>query len=104
MHTCGVAACSVAEQLSLVHAGRVGVMHARGQGGSNEQRPEEKKTFNTKPLKIKQGEMSPDTGSTLYPSNLLCSQLPAPAISRGATGGHAGAIFAPLAPFLATAL
>lgn len=53
--------------------------------------------------KKKQKETSPDTGSALYPSNLLCSQLPAPAIRRGATGGHIGAIFAPMAPFLATA-
>lgn len=61
------------------------------------------KVFNTKPLKKKKRETSPDTGSTLYPSNLLCSQLPAPAIRRGATGGHIGAIFAPMAPVLTTA-
>lgn len=64
---------------------------------------EEEESFQHKtPLK-KESETSPDTGSALYPSNLLCSQLPAPAIRRGATGGHIGAILAPMAPFLATA-
>lgn len=62
----------------------------------------EKKSFQHIQKK-KQKETSPDTGSALYPSNLLCSQLPAPAIRRGATGGHIEAIFAPMAPFLATA-
>lgn len=75
-------------------------MHARGRGGSNKQK-EKKKSFQRKTPENK--ETSPDTGSTLYPSNLLCSQLPAPAIRGGATGGHIGAIFAPMAPFLATA-
>lgn len=65
---------------------------------------EGEKLFNAKPLKIKKrNKTSPDTGSILYPSNLLCSQLPAPAIWGGATGGHIGAIFAPMAPFLAPA-
>lgn len=38
-------------------------------------------------------DTSPNSGS-LCPSNLLCSNLPA--ITRGATGGHVGAISAPI--------
>lgn len=73
----------------------VGAMHAGGQGGSNKQkrRRRRRKVSNTKPLQIKEETRSPSLAPTLYPSNLLCSQLPAPAIRRGATGGHIGAIF-----------
>lgn len=77
-------------------------VHAGGQGGSNKQRAEEE-NFQHKTTQNRKKETSADTGSTLDPSNLLCSQLPAPAISRGATGGHTGTSFTPLAPFLATA-
>lgn len=84
----------------------VGAMHAGGQGGSNKQkrRRRRRKVSNTKPLQIKEETRSPSLAPTLYPSNLLCSQLPAPAIRRGATGGHIGAIFRSHGPlFLATA-
>lgn len=46
----------VAEQLQPVHSEGVGVMHARGQGGSNKQKRRRRNIFNTKPLKIKKKE------------------------------------------------
>lgn len=72
-----------------------------GEDQTNKKSRRRRKVFCTKAPQNK--EAGSDTGSTLGTSNLLCSQLPAPAIRRGATGGHIGAIFAPMAPSLATA-
>ncbi len=51
---CSFAELHVAEQLRLVQSEGVGVMHARGQGGSNkDERRRRSKVFSTKRLKIK---------------------------------------------------
>ena len=97
-HMCACLCKFMKPSRSFVHSER-----ERSRGGSNKQRKaERRKSFQHK-NPSKQREMGFDTGSTLYPSNLLCSHLPASAITRGATGGHMEAIFAPMAAFLITA-
>lgn len=60
-------------------------------------RDKEEEKFSTHSLKIKR--CGSGAGFTLGCSNLLCSQLPVPAIR----GGRTGAARAPMAPSLATA-
>lgn len=66
------------------------------------QRRRRRKVFNTNPYKQRQRD-EPWHWLHNVPVQFALFQLPAPAIRRGATGGHIGATFAPMAPFLATA-
>lgn len=78
---------------------------ARVREAQNNKQQQKKKSFHpeTPEKQKKLACTEADVGSALCPSNLLCSQLPAPAIRSRATGGHSTAIFAPMAPFLSAA-
>lgn len=85
-----IAACSAAGQVSLVHAGTVGAMHARGQGRSNEQRPEEENFQHKTPQNKTERRALTLAPHCTHPICFVPSYLPLPS-----AGKPLGAMLAP---------
>lgn len=105
MLTCSVATYTVAKQLLLVHTEGVGIMHARGQGGSNKQRAEQEENFQHKTPQSKKKKERQALTLVPYCTHPICfvpSYLPLPS-----AGEPLGALLAPsslpLPPFSPTA-